>query len=328
MNRLLRYFCRGAAAAGMLFMLQPALAQDYPAKQIICIVPTEAGGDGDLLVRALFEGVSARLGRPIVVVNKPGAAGSAGYREIHDARPDGYTIGLAFPTLYMNKMQGFLPWDHHDFTLIAQHGSFTPIMVASAKSAQPLKSLKEVIAQARARPGEVKFALSVVGGSWWMAGLLLQSSTKTVFKNIPQEGSGAVVIAQLAGGHTDVGVSGLATAMSQIDAGNLHLIATFGRERIPGKFSHVPTVLESGFDVVWDSPNFIVGPPRMPRPVVEKLMKAIEAEANRPEYRKAVLNVNGTPFYQPGEALLAYLEKQKEVSRDILQKNGVLKDNK
>ena len=70
MNRLLRYFCRGAAAAGMLFMLQPALAQDYPAKQIICIVPTEAGGDGDLLVRALFEGVSARLGRTIVVVNK------------------------------------------------------------------------------------------------------------------------------------------------------------------------------------------------------------------------------------------------------------------
>jgi tripartite-type tricarboxylate transporter receptor subunit TctC len=320
--------CRGAVTAAVLLALQPALAQDYPAKQIVCIVPTEAGGDGDILVRALFEGVSARLGKPIVVVNKPGAAGSAGYREIHDARPDGYTIGLAFPTLYMNKMQGFLPWDHHDFTLIAQHGSFTPIMVSSAKSAQPLKSLKEVIAQAKAKPGELKFALSVVGGSWWMAGLLLQANTKTVFKNIPQEGSGAVVIAQLAGGHTDVGVSGLASALSQIEAGNLNFIATFGHERIPGKFSNVPTVMESGFDVIWDSPNFLVGPPRMPKNVVEKLVKAIEAEANRPEFKKAVLNVNATPYYQASEPLMAYLEKQKEVSRDILQKNGVLKDNK
>ncbi len=328
MKHSFRNICRGAMAAAVLLTLQTAVAQDYPAKQIICIVPTEAGGDGDLLVRALFEGVSARLGKPIVVVNKPGAAGSAGYREIHEARPDGYTIGLAFPTLYMNKMQGFLPWDHHDFTLIAQHGSFTPIMVTSTKSALPLKSLKEVIAQARAKPGEVKFALSVVGGSWWMAGLLLQSSTKTAFKNIPQEGSGAVVIAQLAGGHTDVGVSGLATAMSQIDAGNLNLIATFGRERIPGRFSNVPTVLESGFDVVWDSPNFLIGPPRMPKAVVEKLVKAMEVEANKPEYKKAVLTVNGTPFFQPSEPLLAYLEKQKEVSRDILQKNGVLKDSK
>lgn len=318
----------GAAVAAAMMPLQMAAAQEYPAKQIVCIVPTEAGGDGDLLARALFEGLSARLGKPIVVVNKPGAAGSAGYREMHDAKPDGYTIGLAFPTLYMNKMQGFLPWDHHDFTLIAQHGSFTPIVVSSAKSAQPLKSIKDVIAQARARPNEVKFALSVVGGSWWMAGMLLQANTRTAFKNIPQEGSGAVVITQLAGGHTDVGVSGLATALSQIEAGNLQLLATFGRERIAGKYSNVPTVLESGFDVTWDSPNFLVGPPRMPKNVIEKLVKAIEAEATKPEFRKAAQAMYATPVYQSSDQLLAYLEKQKEVSRDILQKNGVLKENK
>ena len=307
---------------------QTAIAQEYPARQIICVVPTEAGGDGDLLARALFEGLSARLGKPIVVVNKGGAAGSAGYREVHDAKPDGYTIGLAFPTLYMNKMQGFLPWDHHDYTLIAQHGSFTPIVVSSNKATPPLKSLKDVIARANAKPGEMKFALSVVGGSWWMAGMLLQAGTRTSFKNIPQEGSGAVVITQLAGGHTDVGVSGLATALSQIDAGNLNFLATFGRERIPGKFSNVPTVVESGFDVTWDSPNFLVGPPRMPKNVLEKLAKAIEAEANRPEFKKAALAMYATPAYQSPDALLAYLEKQKDVSREILQKNGVLKDNK
>ena len=249
-----------------------------------------------MLARALFEGVSARLGRPILVVNKPGAAGSAGYREIHDAKPDGYTIGLAFPTLYMNKMQGLLPWDHHDFTLIAQHGTFTPIVVSTAKTDHPLRTIKEAIAYGKAHPGELKFALSVLGGSWWMAGMILQANTKVVFKNIPQEGSGAVVIAQLAGGHTDVGVSGLATALSQIEAGNLHFLATFGPERLPGKYSNIPTLVEAGYDVTWDSPNFFIGPPRMPKNITEKLAKAIELEANKPEFKKAALNMNASPW--------------------------------
>ena len=277
------------------------------------------------MARALFDRLSARIGQPIVVVNKPGAAGATGYRELHDAKPDGYTIGLAFPTLYMNKMKGMMPWDHNDFTLIAQHGSFTPVVVSSAKSRYPLKTIAETIAAAKANPGKLKFALSVVGGSWWMAGMLFEANTKTVFKNIPQEGSGAVVITQLAGGHTDVGVSGLATARSQIEAENLHLLATFGRERMSGKYSYVPTLIEAGYNITWDSPNFFVGPPGMPKNITAKLAKAIEIEVNRPEFKNAALNMNATPMYQGPDQLLGYLDKQKETARDILEKNGVLK---
>ena len=159
-----------------------------------------------------------------------------------------------------------------------------------------------------------------------MAGMILQGNTKASFKNIPQEGSGAVVIAQLAGGHTDVGVSGLASAASQIAAGNLNFIATFGQARLPGKYSNVPTLIESGYDVSWDSPNFIVGPPRMPANIVEKLAKAIEIEANKPEFQKAALNVSATPIYRSSGPLLKYLDNQRDVSREILRKNGVLKE--
>ena len=318
--------CVGLGLVGVFGMANAAAGDGYPAKRITFIVPTEAGGDGDLLARALLEGVSARIGQPIVVVNKPGAAGAPGYREIHAAKPDGYTIGLAFPTLYMNKMRGLLPWDHHDFTLIAQHGSFTPIVVATAKTDRPLKTIKDAISYANKHPGQLKFALSVVGGSWWVAGMIFQANTKTVFKNIPQEGSGAVVITQLAGGHTDVGVSGLASALSQIEAGNLNFLATFGRERLPGKYSHVPTLIEAGYDITWDSPNLFIGPPRMPKNITEKLAKAIAIEANKPEFKKAALNINATPVYRAPDQLLGYLDKQKEVSREILRKNGILKE--
>jgi tripartite-type tricarboxylate transporter receptor subunit TctC len=301
-------------------------AADYPSRRIVFIVPTEAGGDGDILARALLEKVSTRLGQPVAIVNKPGAAGAPGYREMHDAKPDGYTIGLAFPTLYMNKLQGIMPWDHRDFTLIAQHSTFTPVIVAAAKTPQPFSNIKDAITRAQAKPGEYKFALSVVGGSWWMAGMVLQANTKTVYKNIPQEGSGAVVTNQLAGGHADIGVLGLASAQSQIEAGNLKLLATFGRERFGGKYSNVPTLSELGYDVVWDSPNFVIGPARMPAPIVEQLSKAIQAEVTRPEFKEAAQRITATPVYRSQAELLAYLDKQRDVSREILQKAGVLKD--
>lgn len=326
MKRSFGTFCVAFFLASLWGSVSQAAEGEYPGKRIVCIVPTEAGGDGDLLARALLDGVSARIGQPIVVVNKLGAAGAAGYRELHEAKPDGYTIGLAFPTLYMNKMQGLLPWDHHDFTLIAQHGSFTPIVVSSAKTDRPLKTIKEAISYANARPGELKFALSVVGGSWWVAGMIFQANTKAVFKNIPQEGSGAVVITQVAGGHTDLGVSGLATALSQIEAGNLHFLATFGRERLPGKYSNIPTLIEAGYDITWDSPNFFIGPPRMPKNITEKLAKAIEVEASKPEFKKAALNIMATPVYRSSDQLLKYLDDQKEVSREILRKGGILKE--
>jgi tripartite-type tricarboxylate transporter receptor subunit TctC len=313
----------------MAIMVWPKLASandEYPTKRIEFIVPTEAGGDGDILARKLLEGVSAALSQPIVVINKPGAAGAPGYREIHGAKPDGYTIGLGFPTLFMNKMRGLLPYDHHDFTLIAQHGSFTPIIVSSAKTKRPFKTIKEAISYAKAHPGELKFALSVTGGSWWVAGMIFQAATGPVFKNIPQEGSGAVVVAQLAGGHTDLGASGLASALSQIEAGNLNILATFGEERIPGKYNNVPTLIEAGYDVTWDSPNFIIGPPKIPKNIVEKLVQIIKVEANKPAFKSFALKMNATPIYRPSDQLLKYLDKQKEVSREILRKAGILKE--
>jgi len=297
----------------------------FPTKRIDCYIPTTAGSDGDIMARKVLEGVSNNLGQPIVIINKPGAAGSIAYRTVYATKPDGYSISLAFPTLFMCKMRGIMPQNHHDFTLIAQHGAFIPIVVASTKSKNNFESIQEVVNYGKSNPEKINFALSIKGGSWWAAAMIFQDASGVKFKNIPQEGSGAVVVTQLAGGHADIGVAGLASALSQLAAGNLRILATFGRERIQGKYNNVPTLIESGYDVTWDSPNFFIGPPGIPKQIVIKLTKAFEEEATKPEFVKFVQSLNATPVYRNPDELLKYLDKQEVVARKIMLNAGLLK---
>src|SRR3972149_9168842 len=116
MKRLLSAVLSVLWCAGFFSLDVVQAAEKYPVKQISFIVATEAGGDGDILVRSLMERVSKTLGQPIVIVNKPGAGSSIGHRELHRAKPDGYTLGLGSAPLITTKLQGISPLDHHDFT--------------------------------------------------------------------------------------------------------------------------------------------------------------------------------------------------------------------
>jgi tripartite-type tricarboxylate transporter receptor subunit TctC len=178
-------------------------AETYPVKPINFIVPNEAGSDADIPARALLQKVSAILGKPVIVVNKPGAGSSIGMREVHDAKPDGYTIGMSHATILINKPLGTLPYDHAGFTVMGTYATLVPIIVASTKTSRPFKTMQDAIAYAKANPGEVSMATSGVGQSWWVATLAFQEGTGLNFNIIPQPGTGAFSIAQVAGGHTD-----------------------------------------------------------------------------------------------------------------------------
>lgn len=175
-------------------------AEKYPLKPINFIVPIEAGSDGDLAARPLVEKASRALGQPVVVVNKPGAGSTIGYYQIHDAKPDGYTIGMGTVTLVTNKLQGLFPYDHHDFTLLGTFYRWPPIIVASTRSKRPFKTMEEVLSFAKAHPGEVSVATAGVGQSQWIAAMAFMQSTGLKFNAIPQEGAGGITIAQVAGG--------------------------------------------------------------------------------------------------------------------------------
>jgi tripartite-type tricarboxylate transporter receptor subunit TctC len=300
-------------------------AEQYPVKPITFIVPLEAGSDGDILARPIVQKVSAILGQPIMIVNKPGAGSSIGYREVHDAKPDGYTIGAAYATIVSNKLQGLLPYDHQDFTVVGTYATYIPIVVASTKTKRPFKTMQEALSFAKSNPGDVSIATSAVGGVWWIATMAFQAGTGLQFNVIPQAGAGAFAIAQVAGGHTDLAVLALGAAKPQIEAGNVSFLTVFGAKRAAAPYDNVPTFKDLGYDIFCESAQTVIAPPKMPKDIAKKLAKAFETVGNDPEYQKFVIERNAFPFVTTLDKTVQFLDEQRKVYRSIMEKAGILK---
>jgi tripartite-type tricarboxylate transporter receptor subunit TctC len=300
-------------------------AANYPVKPITFIVPIEAGSDGDLLSRPLVEKAAAILGKPIIVENKPGAGNSIGCREIHNARPDGYTIGMTPITILTNKLQGLMPYDQRDFTFLGTFYRTYANLYASTKTKQPFKTVQEVIAFAKAHPGDVALASAGVGSSLWIGAQAFISGTGVKLNVIPQAGAGGLSITQVAGGHADITVTHMAAAKAQMDAGNIKFLAVFGNERDPA-FPDVPTMKDLGYDVFWDSSGYVIAPPKLPKDVVEILTKAFAAAASDPEYHKFLKGRFADPFVNAPDKIVPALDEKQKLVRVIMEKSGILKD--
>jgi tripartite-type tricarboxylate transporter receptor subunit TctC len=303
-------------------------ADKYPVKPIQCIVAVEAGADGDVLVRPILERVSKTLGQPIVVVNKPGGGSSIGYRELHAARPDGYTIGWGSATIITNKLQGVSPLDHHDFTQLGAYATYFPIVISSTKTKPQFNTIQEAISYAKANPGKINMSTAGVGQSWWVAAMSLIGGTGINVNTIPQPGAGAMTVAQVAGGHAELGVAALGSAKSMIEAGQVKFLATLGDARAPAPYDKIPTAKELGYNVSWESTNFLMGPPKMPKEVVTVLVNAIEKAAKDPEYIKFANERNTRwEYIAPGDVIPAF-DKRSATVKAIMAKSGILKEAK
>ena len=323
----------GCREIAFLFLLSiagaPSLARAadaYPVKPISYIVPSEAGSDQDVLARPLAQKMSEVLGQPIIVINKPGAGSSIGFREIYAAKPDGYTIGVAASPIIINKLAGLMPYDHHGYTVLGQYGTIAPVVVGSLKTNRPFKNLDEAVALARSNANGVSISTSAMGGGWWVATMAFQKATGASYNIIPQAGAGALTTAQVAGGHTDLGIMALASVKTQLAAGNVRLLAIIGPKRIPG-YENIPTLKESGYDASIESPQVVIAPAKLPAAIAEKLAKAIETVAIEPGYQKLVITANAIPVYLPPQKAVQNLDEQRKVFREVMDKAGILKEN-
>lgn len=301
-------------------------ADKYPVKPIECILGVEAGADGDVIARPILQKVSEILGQPIMVVNKPGAGSSIAYRAIHDAKPDGYTFGWGSATIITNKLQGILPYDYHAFTQLGAFTTFFPIIVASTKGPRQFKTIQEVIAFGKANPGALSMATAGIGQSWWVAATSFIEGTGLKINTIPQAGAGAVTVAQVAGGHTDLGVVALGSGKAMIEGGQVRFLATLGEKRAAAPYDQIPTVKELGYDVSWESTNFFIGPPKMPKHVTDILVKAIQTASHDPAYQKFCADRNSRWGYIPPEEVVPTFDKRRVVVREIMRKAGILKE--
>ena len=303
-------------------------ADRYPVKPITAIVAVEAGADGDVLVRPIFERVSKMIGQPILVVNKPGGGSSIGYRELHGARPDGYTIGWGSATIITNKVQGVSPLDYHDFTQLGGYATYFPIVVSATKAKVQLNTIQDAIQYAKANPGKLNFSTAGVGQSWWVAAMAMISGTGIQVNTIPQPGAGAMTIAQVAGGHAELGVAALGSAKSMIDAGQVKFLATLGDARAPAPYDKFPTLKELGYNVSWESTNFLMGPPKLPKEVVAVLVPAIEKAVKDPEFVKFVNERNARWEYIPPSEIVKKFDERRETVKTIMAKAGIVKEAK
>jgi tripartite-type tricarboxylate transporter receptor subunit TctC len=265
-----RHFLQSAAAAGLI----PgwAWAQDtYPSKPITLICPYTAGGNADQRSRQIGRFISSALGQPLLVDNKAGAGGNIGTDAIAKAKPDGYTIGMGnFAPLAVNaSMFEKMTFDPaKDLTPICLIEKGPLILMVRPDS--PFKSVKDIVAAAKAKPGKVNFASGGLGGSHHLSGELFKQIAGIDLTHVPYKG-GAQATTDLLGGQVDLMFEQMYAAAPSIRAGKLRALAITSKTRSP-LFPEVPTMIEAGvpgFEVQnWQG---LIGPAGLPANIVKLL---------------------------------------------------------
>ncbi len=270
---------RGALTAAVLLPALPALSQPAwsPTRPVRLVVGFTPAGTTDIAARLLAERLSHRLGQPVTVENRPGAGGNFGADLVAKAEPDGHTLlmqtissGAINYQLYGARMP-YRPEELVGISLVIRVPNAIFVIPAL-----PARTLPELVARARARPGQLNIGSSGIGTSPHMTGELLRLATGIQMTHVPFRGAGPMLHEMLAG-RIEVGVDNLPSVVAHLREGRLRPLAVTTATRTPA-LPDVPTTAEAGLPAVEATAWFgVVAPARTPRPVVERLNRDIEA---------------------------------------------------
>jgi tripartite-type tricarboxylate transporter receptor subunit TctC len=267
-------------------------AKDYPSKPIVMVVPYAAGGSSDTRARQIGQKIAQILGKPVVVDNKPGAAGNIGTDFIARAAPDGYTIGIGnFAPLSVNKaLMPSMPFDPvKDLTPIVLLEKGPILLLVNEKS--PYKTLAELIKDAKAKPDKLSFASAGQGGAYHLAGEQFKDATGTVITHVPYKGGGPAVT-DLLGGQVDMLFDWITAGMPHLTSNppKFRALAITSEKRSP-QLPNVPTFEELGIKGMVMSNWFgVVGPKNLPPAIVAKLNQAINQALADPELKDKIVS--------------------------------------
>jgi tripartite-type tricarboxylate transporter receptor subunit TctC len=281
------------------FLLLPALAghayaQRYPERPIRMIVPFPPGGSTDFLARAVGQRLTDVWGQPVIIDNRPGASGNIGCDIAAKAPADGYTtvvtsMSQAISMTYYRKLPYSLTGDLHGVSLFA-----TQPNALLAFPGLPVKSIQDLIALAKAKPGQLTYASAGNGSSQHLMGELLKGTVKIDLIHVPYKGTG-IAITDLMGGQISLMFGPLVTAIPSVKAGKLRALAVTSPKRAPAA-PEVPTMIESGvpgYDVVsWYG---VHAPIKTPRPVIDALNREINRILTTAEVHDRLINLGMDP---------------------------------
>ena len=297
-------------------------AQQFPAKTVRVINPAAPGGNSDIFFRILSPKMSEALGQSVVIDYRPGAGGILGADIIAKSPPDGYTTGIVAGSFMINpSLMRKLPYDTvKDFSMLGLIVDVPTAVVVHPSL--PVKSLKDLIALAKTRPGQLNYSSSGPGAVGHLSGELLNSLARINIVHIPYKGVAPATI-DLIAGHVQISFASVPVIIGHVRDGRLRLLAQAGAKRA-SSLPDVPTAEEAGVRGFVVSSGFsFVGPAGIARPVAERLNDALARSLRDPANRKTLIDSGAEPVGNNMEEHAAIVKTEIEKWRKVIKAAGI-----
>lgn len=311
--------------AGLLgSSLTAVRADDYPSKPIKLLVGASAGGTTDTMARAIAQPLSAALGKPLLVENRPGAGGNLAADAVAKSAPDGYTLLVSFTSHTINAtLYPKLPFDPvADFTPISMIATVPSLLVGHPKL--PAQDLKELIALAKAKPDTLTIAIGGIGSSLHLAGDQFKMMADVRILNVPYKGT-APALTDVLGGQIDMMFISLVTGSAQVRAGKLRAFGVTTAQRQPS-FPDLPAIGEvvKGFEsTAWFG---VFGPAQLPADITGKLNAAIVTALKDSRIRAQLENEGAAPAPMSAADFAAFVRDDVSRWAPIVRRSGARPD--
>jgi tripartite-type tricarboxylate transporter receptor subunit TctC len=327
MCRPSRVILRTLAGVGLALCGLPASpvagqAQDYPARAVKIVVPFPAGGTADVMPRIVGDALSRTWSQPVIIENKPGAAGNIGAEAVANADPDGYTLLSAPPPpLVINQnLYPKLPYDPTAFVPISIMGIVPNALVVNPTKVAA-KTLDEFIAYARANPGKITSATQGNGTTSHLTSEMFQLMANVKFVHVPYRGS-APALQGLVAGDVDIMFDNLGVSLALVKGGQLKLLAV-GTDKRMATLPDVPTIAESlpGFaSAAWFA---VVAPAKTSRRIADKVSADITAALKQPEIIKRLADLSAEVVGSDPQASAKFMREEVERWHKVINDAGV-----
>jgi tripartite-type tricarboxylate transporter receptor subunit TctC len=289
-------------------------ADKFPSREIQIVTSSAPGGFVDITLRLMTPSLPNSIGVPVVVSNRPGAAGAAGTSYLVNAKPNGYTIGCisSKDTVITPATIPNLPFSYTDLDPLVRFASDYTIIFC--KSDAPWRSLEDLVADAKQRPGKITYGATTNSVSHFlMEGFFRQAGISLM--HVPLKNAGETTV-RILGGNLDIGVSSMTPTASQLKAGNLRALFLAASERAP-LFPQIPTLKEKGYrEPVISLYTGFYAPLGLPRSIRSYLVAALEKAIKEPSLKKKVDGVGAVVDYSSGDAL----RKELAMDHDLVVK--------
>ena len=320
---LLRQIVALLAFAGAVIASAPAaIADDYPSRPVKIIVPFGAGGPTDVYTRAIAEELRKSLHQPFIMENRPGAGTTIGTDVVAKSQPDGYTLLMVSGTQTVNETL----YVHKPYQLMRELVPVAPLidtdLVLVVHPSVPAKTLSELLALARAKPGTLNYGSSGPGSNYHMAGELLKNLTGVDIVHVPYKGSTGARN-DILSGQIQILFDSVPTMAPQIKAGMVRALGTSGKTR-SSILPDVPTMAEAGVPgfnaTLWVG---FMAPVGTPKPIVDKLHDEITKILRRPDIKQAWEKTGATPIVMTQPEFKSFMEAQVAKWAEVIKTNRI-----